>query len=183
MNAKLVNLMEEEAIRDFETLGTCDAGSQEYADILSDTMKIMSCINDNEQLKYKMQELTSNNSVKEKDIETKKNIEKAKIDFENTKHNDNITIEQQKVILERDRLALDRQKLDLDKINSLRNYDTEQSRQKVDTVVGVIGAVANIATTILNNISYNKWYQMGLKFEETGSFTTDTVKRLLNKKH
>jgi len=97
------------------------------------------------------------------------NIRKKMFDEEERKH---------KLKTEEDSRARD-ERLRADKDVLDRNERIERSEK--EDAHKYIGYAINIAGIVLPLIFYGAWFKKGLQFEETGVYTSNTVKTLTNK--
>jgi hypothetical protein len=69
----------------------------------------------------------------------------------------------------------------LELLNDIRNKNIASEKEKDDRIFKYAKLGIEIAGVVLPLIFYSHWMKNGLKFEETGTFTSQTFKGLINR--
>lgn len=72
-------------------------------------------------------------------------------------------------------------KLRLDELK-IKADESNKKKQAINQyVIEGVKLVGQVSICVLPLIAYNKWFNQGLQFEETGTYTAPTVRNLTNK--
>ncbi len=154
------NLLEEVIVADFEKLKTIGIGTKEHASAVEDLTKL-----------YR---LTIDESKAEQEIRIKKSENKNAL----ARQNKELELKTQELELKNRELELKGEQHTLAVTTQYDTNDKDKAdlkERKIDRYVKIGIAVAEL---ILPLAFYGCWMRRGLKFEETGTFTSTTFRGL-----
>lgn len=163
MNEKLINMMEKEMENLVGVLKTLEPGSEEYNGIIASINKLYETVN------------------KEKEIgltEDRISLDIAKVENEKELKEKQLMIESQ-----RDEMTLinNREQRNADDINNNLDRELKEADLKSNNVQNVLKHSVEIAAVVVPVVFYGVWMKRGFKFEEEGTFTSNTFKGLISK--
>ena len=151
MNSEVKEMLEQQMKAQFDKLNELDVTSDEARNVTTDVVKLY-----NVDLEHAKAEAEDAEKAlrREKDLEIKERELKLKEDELNLK----------KAELEKDREVKERE-------IELKEAELKESKKRkwIEVVIGT-------ATVAIPLIAYNHWFNKGMRFEETGTFTSSTFK-------
>lgn len=105
-------------------------------------------------------------------------IEEQKTIFESTDKKESLEFERK---IKGDELTLKKQQFELDKETQTKDFQLKDNLEKDSKVDRYVKVGVEVAGIVLPLVAYGMWYNRGLKFEETGTFTSSMIKNLLGK--
>lgn len=76
---------------------------------------------------------------------------------------------------------LKEKQIDLEAEDRNRKMDIEQEQIKLEKKGKMIDTCVHVGIAVASIVAYNHWFKGGLRFEETGSYTSPMVKGLFNR--
>ena len=151
MNSEVKEMLEQQMKSQFDKLNELDVTSEEARAVTTDVVKLYNI--DLEHAKAEAED-AENALRRENDLEIKERELKLKEDELNLK----------KAELEKDRETKD---------HELELKEAELKEAKKRKWIEIVMGTASVAIPL---IAYGHWYRQGMKFEETGTFTSSTFK-------
>ena len=153
MDKNITGMLKKEITSSFEKLKTIDTGSKEHASAVEDLAKL-----------YRL-------AIEESKADQEIRIKKSEIKNSLTRQNAELELKQKELELKDSQYMLERDT----KEKEVESTEKELKERKIDRYVKMGLAIAEL---ILPLTFYAYWMKRGLKFEETGTFTSTTFRGL-----
>ena len=163
MNEKMVNMMEKEIENLLEVLKRLEPGSTEYDGIIASINKLYETVN------------------KEKEVGLAE--DRLKLDEVKIANDKELKYSQLTSDLTREKLVLinNREQRSADRVNNNLDRELKGADLKSTNIQNVLKQGVEIAAIVVPVVFYGVWMKRGFKFEEEGTFTSNTFKGLISK--
>ena len=163
MNEKMVNMMEKEMENLLEVLKGLEPGSTEYDGIIASINKLYETVN------------------KEKEVGLAE--DRLKLDEVKIANDKELKYSQLTSDLTREKLVLinNREQRSADRVNNNLDRELKGADLKSANIQNVLKQGVEIAAIVVPVVFYGVWMKRGFKFEEEGTFTSNTFKGLISK--
>lgn len=199
---ELADLMDEEIVRELETIKTINPTEPGYARAIEGLSKLYKervthHANDMEDDHRERQSKDEANRLqldrdklqldrdKIKVDDKRADIEREKLEIErdkiNVEDNRNAETEKARTDIEKEKINVEREKIEVDDKRRRHEKSDGWARYGLDIGVTLLKTAVEIGEIIVPVLFYSKWIEEGLKFEQTGSFTSSTLRTMIGK--
>lgn len=181
MDNKILDLLEEEVVRELNDLKTLTPGTQDYGNAVVDLCKLY---------ELRLKEKSNENSHEEKQAQMALN--KKELELKQAQINNQVNSSEEELEFKKEQFCDDRKRfdkemelkqaqLDQEVAKNAECFHVDTKKLRYDNIREVAKLGVDIMGIALPLVFYGVWMCKGFKFEETGTYTSTTFKNLFSR--
>lgn len=181
MGNKILDLLEEEVVRELNDLKTLTPGTQDYGNAVVDLCKLY---------ELRLKEKSNENSHEEKQAQMALN--EKELEFKKAQINNQVNSSEEELEFKKEQFYDDRERfdkemelkqaqLDQEVAKNTECFHVDAKKLRYDNIREVAKIGVDIMGIALPLVFYGIWMCKGFKFEETGTYTSTTFKNLFSR--